>query len=196
MILSQPEIRAAVEKGEIRFDPPLEERQWHEASVDLRLGFKFAKLTAKKGLKVSLAHGMPEITGTGLWSEKILKRKDELGKKETYTLDPEEFVLAQTYERLWVPRHLIAMVKGRSSYARAGLSMHQTAPWLQPGWNGQITLEIRNSGPFFIELTPTEDMPCQVTFFQLTSELAEALAYGTRPSDVFQGQASPLPSGS
>jgi dCTP deaminase len=165
MILSQPELRAEVEKGEIRFDPPLEERQWHEASVDLRLGFKFAKLTAKKGLKVSLAHGMPEITGTGLWSEKILKRKDELGKKETYTLDPEEFILAQTYERLWIPSHLIAMVEGRSSYARAGLSMHQTAPWLQPGWNGQITLEIRNSGPFFIELTPTEDMPCQVTFF-------------------------------
>jgi len=77
MILSQPEIRAEVEKGEIRFDPPLEERQWHEASVDLRLGFKFAKLTAKKGLKVSLAHGMPEITGTGLWSEKILKLNSE-----------------------------------------------------------------------------------------------------------------------
>jgi hypothetical protein len=35
MILSQPEIRAEVEKGQIRFDPPLEERQWHEASVDL-----------------------------------------------------------------------------------------------------------------------------------------------------------------
>ena len=100
MILSQPEIRAEVEKGQIRFDPPLEERQWH---------------------------------------------------------------------------------------------MHQTAPWLQPGWNGQITLEIRNSGPFLIELTPTEDMPCQVTFFQLTSELAETVAYGARPTDVFQGQASPLP---
>jgi dCTP deaminase len=81
---------------------------------------------------------MPEITGTGLWSEKLLRRKDELGKKETYTLDPEEFVLAQTYEKLSVPRHLIAMVEGRSLYARAGLSMHQTSPWLQPGWNGQI----------------------------------------------------------
>jgi dCTP deaminase len=193
MILSQPEIRAEVENGQIRFDPPLEERQWHEASVDLRLGFKFTKLAAKRGLKVSLAHGMPAIVGTGLWKEKVLKAEDELGKKETYTLDPEEFVLAQTYERIWIPRYLIAMVEGRSSYARAGLSMHQTAPWLQPGWNGQITLEIRNSGPFLIELTPAEDMPCQVTFFQLTSELAETVAYGARPTDVFQGQASPLP---
>jgi deoxycytidine triphosphate deaminase len=69
MILSQPELRAEVEKGEIRFDPPLEERQWHEASVDLRLGFKFAKLTAKKGLKVSLG-ACPSI-------ERILLAKDE-----------------------------------------------------------------------------------------------------------------------
>jgi hypothetical protein len=67
------------------------------------------------------------------------------------------------------------------------------APWLQPGWNGQITLEIRNSGPFHIELIPTEDMPCQVTFFKLTSGLTDAVAYGSRPTDVFQNQANPLP---
>jgi dCTP deaminase len=193
MILSQPQIREAVEREEIRFDPPLEDRQWHEASVDLRLGFKFTKLTAKRGLKVSLAHGMSAIADTGLWRGKVLKSQDELGKRETYALDPEEFVLAQTYEKIWVPRNLIAMVEGRSSYARAGLSMHQTAPWIQPGWNGQITLEIRNSGPLSIELTPTEDMPCQLTFFQLTSELSEALAYGARPTDIFQGQSSALP---
>jgi dCTP deaminase len=193
MILSQPEIREAVAKGEIRFDPPLEERQWHEASVDLRLGFKLTKLIAKRGLKVSLAHGMSAIADAGLWKEKILRREDELGKTETYTIDPDEFILAQTYERIWIPRHLIAAVEGRSSYARAGLSMHQTAPWLQPGWNGLLTLEICNSGPLKVELTPTVDMPCQLTFFQLTSELPEEVAYGARPTDSFQGQSSPIP---
>jgi dCTP deaminase len=171
----------------------LQERQWHEASVDLRLGFKFTKLVAKQGVKVSLAHGPGPIADAGLWKEKVLKLEDELGKKETFPLEKDEFVLAQTYERVWVPRHLIAMVEGRSSYARAGLSMHQTAPWLQPGWNGQITLEIRNSGPLTIELTPTEDMPCQLTFFELTSELSEAMAYGARPTDIFQGQTGALP---
>ena len=193
MILSQPEIREAVAKGEIRFDPPLEERQSHEASVDLRLGFKFTKLTAKRGLKVSLAHGMSAIADAGLWKEKILKRENELGKQETYTIDPGEFILAQAYERISIPRHLIAAVEGRSSYARAGLSMHQTAPWLQPGWNGLLTLEICNSGPLKIELTPVVDMPCQLTFFQLTSELPEDIAYGARPTDRFQGQTGPIP---
>src|SRR5262245_12388846 len=78
MILSQPELREAVAKGEIRFDPPLEERQWHEASVDLRLGLKFTKLTAIKGLKFSLAHGFPALAGTGLWIEKTLHSSEQL----------------------------------------------------------------------------------------------------------------------
>jgi len=193
MILSQPQIREAVGRREIRFEPPLEERQWHEASVDLRLGFKITKLVAPRGLKVSLAHGISAIADTGLWREKILKQEDVLGKTETYTLDPEEFILAQTYERVWMPRNLIAMVEGRSSYARAGLSMHQTAPWIQPGWNGHITLEMRNSGPLEVELTPGIDMPCQLTFFQITSELSEAMAYGGRPTDTFQNQTQALP---
>ena len=47
MILSQSEIRAEVEAGRIVFDPPLEEKQWGEASVDLRLGFDFTKLAPK-----------------------------------------------------------------------------------------------------------------------------------------------------
>jgi dCTP deaminase len=193
MILAQAEIRDAVAKNEIRFDPPLEETQWHEASVDLRLGFKFTKLVAKRGLKVSLAHGMSAIADAGLWKEKTLKREDELGKQETYTVETGEFILAQTYERIWIPRHLIAAVEGRSSYARAGLSMHLTAPWLQPGWNGWLTLEIFNSGPLTIELTPTVDRPCQLTFFKLTSEVPEEIAYGTRPTDSFQGQSSSIP---
>lgn len=73
--------------------------------------------------------------------------------------------------------------------------MHETAPWLQPSWDGQITLEIRNSGPLRIELMPIDDMPCQVTLFQLTSELPADGAYGSRPTDSFQHQSSPLPKG-
>ncbi len=117
----------------------------------------------------------------------------KFGKRETYVLEPNEFILALTYERAWMPRNLIAMVEGRSTYARIGLSMHQTAPWIQPGWNGHITLEIRNSGPLKIELAPIEDMPCQLTFFELTSELPANEAYGSRSNDLFQNQKKALP---
>lgn len=193
MILSQPQIRECVEKGEIKFDPPLQDRQWGEASIDLRLGFKFTKFRPSDSAIFSMAKGLTAVADTALWHEEIFEERDKFGKRRTYVLDQGEFILAQTLEHIWMPRNLIAMVEGRSTYARVGLSVHQTAPWIQPGWDGQITLEIRNSGPLRIELTPGDDMPCQLTFFQLTSELAKEEAYGSRPSDIFQNQTSALP---
>jgi dCTP deaminase len=193
MILSQPEIRAAVESGEIRFDPPLEEKQWGEASVDLRLGLKFTKLIGDSSVTFSMTKGIGPIARTGLYHEETFEFQNKFGKRRTYVLDPGEFILALTYEHVWMPRHLIAMVEGRSTYARVGLSMHQTAPWIQPGWDGQITLEMRNGGPFKIELTPVDEMPVQLTFFRLTSELKEDQAYGARATDMFQSQDSALP---
>ena len=100
--------------------------------------------------------------------------------------------LAQTYEKIKVPRNMIARVEGRSTYARVGLSMHQTAPWIQPGWSGQIILELMNNGPLSIKLTPTIDRPCQLTFFRLTSELSEEHAYGAKAGDTYQDQVHPL----
>jgi deoxycytidine triphosphate deaminase len=163
------------------------------ASVDLRLGLKFTKLLGDPSVIFSMRSGIGAISGTGLWHEEVFEIKNKFGKRDTYILDPGEFILALTHEHIWMPRNLIAMVEGRSTYARVGLSMHQTAPWIQPGWDGQITLEIRNSGPFRIELTPIDDMPCQLTFFQLTSELKQEEAYGSRASDVFQSQDSAIP---
>src|ERR1700749_5102358 len=158
MVLSQPQIREEVEKGNIRFDPPLVEKQWGEASIDLRLGYKFTKFRPQKNVIFSMADGISALSETGLYDEVVLESQDKMGKRPQYILEPGEFVLALPYEHVWIPRHLIGMVEGRSTYARAGLSMHQTAPWIQPGWDGQITLEIRNSGENRIALTPLLDM--------------------------------------
>lgn len=190
MILSLPEIRAAVAAGEIKFDPPLEDKQWGGASVDLRLGNQFTKLQEIPGMKLSIHEGLGKISG--FWRTKELQIKDEFGKLNTFCLDPGEFVLAMTHESLTVPRNLIGLVEGRSTYARLGLSMHQTAPWIQPGWSGRIVLEIKNHGPARVELTPLLDRPCQIVFFQLTSPLPETLAYGSRASETFANQTHPL----
>ena len=87
---------------------------------------------------------------------------------------------------------MIARVEGRSTYARVGLSMHQTAPWIQPGWSGPIILELMNNGPLTIKLTPTKDRPCQLTFIRLTSEVPEEHAYGAKAGDTYQDQEHPL----
>lgn len=192
MILSQVDLRKAVESGEIGFAPPLEDRQWGEASVDLRLGFQFTKFREAKGITISVADGLGALGGLGLWDTKELREKDEFGERETYELSPGQLILALTHETITVPRNMIALVEGRSTYARMGLSMHQTAPWIQPGWSGPIVLEIANHGPMTIKLTPLIDRPCQLTFFQLTSGLPDDLAYGSRASDKYQNQSHPL----
>jgi dCTP deaminase len=192
MILSESDLRAAVEKKDIAFDPPIEANQWGEASIDLRLGFQFTTFRRAEGVSLSVSEGLKAIGTLGLWDTKVLKEKDELGKREIYELAPGEFVLAMTHESITVPKNLIARVEGRSTYARMGLSMHQTAPWIQPGWSGKIVLEIANLGGFTIKLTPLIDRPCQVTFFELTTPVSDEIAYGSRPTDKYKDQQHPL----
>jgi dCTP deaminase len=193
MILSQVDIRRAVEAGEIGFSPTIEEKQWGEASIDLRLGFQFTQLKDIGGHSaISVADGLGLIGRMGIWTTKTIREKDEHNHVEQYILNSKEFVLAMTYESIKVPKNMIALVEGRSTYARVGLSMHQTAPWIQPGWDGPIVLEIMNNGPIRIALTPLIDRPCQVTFFELKTELPPDAVYGTRPTDRYQGQTHPL----
>lgn len=192
MILSQINLRAAVEVGEVDFIPQLEERQWGEASVDLRLGFSFTKLEKAPDLIISVADGLGALGRSGFFTTKELKPKDEFGDPESFVLHPGAFILAMTHESIRVPKNMIALIEGRSTYARVGLSMHQTAPWIQPGWSGPIILEMMNNGPLDIKLTPLVDRPCQLTFFELKTELPSELAYGTRDSDTYQDQEHPL----
>jgi dCTP deaminase len=195
MILAQRELRKAVEEQKVVFNPPLEDVQWGEASVDLRLGYSFTCYKSKdelRGITFSTAEGLRGLGNIGISTTEILKETNAFGKRSTFQLAPEEFVLAVTLEEITVPRDMIARVEGRSTYARLGMSIHETAPWLQPGWTGPIILEIKNSGPLTLELTPRLDRPCQLTFFRLTSELPEDVAYGGKPTDLYQNQDHPL----
>ena len=184
MILSQKDLRKAVKAKKISFSPELEERQWGEASIDLRLGKQFTQYRADiKGVTLSVAEGLGSLGDLNLWNTE---------EREYFELVPGEFVLALTHESITVPNNLIALVEGRSTYARVGLSMHQTAPWIQPGWSGPIVLEIANHGKIPIKLTPLTDRPCQITFFELKSPIPSSLAYGSRKTDRYKDQKHPL----
>lgn len=198
MVLSQLDIKAALEKGDIVFTPGLEEVQWGEASIDLRLGCTFTRFIKKpKGMKLSVADGLSGLAQLKIWHDFDIRGfhpgSDDL--RNTLPLAPGEFVLGMTYESVKIPNYLIGRVEGRSTYARVGLSMHQTAPWIQPGWSGHIVLEITNNGPLTIELTPLIDRPCQLSFFELKSPLPDKLTYGARAQDIYQDQTHPLEHG-
>lgn len=141
---------------------------------------------------MSVAEGLQGVAGSNLWKTRELKADDGFGHPESFEIQTGQFVLAKTLESVKIPRNMIARIEGRSTYARVGLSMHQTAPWIQPGWSGPIILEIMNNGPLKLKLVPTEDRPCQITFFRLTSEVPEAWAYGAKSADAYQDQEHPL----
>ncbi len=104
MILSQVDLREALKAGEIAFTPKLDERQWGEASIDLRLGYQFTTFCPAPSVTVSVADGLKSIGSLGLWDTKTLKQKDELGDPEVYDLKPGKLVLALTHESISVPK--------------------------------------------------------------------------------------------
>ena len=61
---------------------------------------------------------------------------------EYYVIRPSEFILGHTVETFCVPDNVIAICIGKSSYARCGIHVNVTP--LEPGWRGQVTLEIHN----------------------------------------------------
>ncbi len=141
---------------------------------------------------MSVARGLGELGRLGFWKTITLKETNEMGQRNSFLLEPQQLVLGMTYESVSIPLDLIGLVEGRTTYARVGLSMHQTAPWIQPGWNGPIVLEIINSGPLQIDLTPLIDRPCQLSFLKLDKTLTKNLGYGARETDVYQGQKHPF----
>lgn len=97
-----------------------------------------------------------------------LDKKEYNITDEDYVLQPGEFILGSTFEKVNIPNDLVAQLDGKSSIARLGIDVHKTAGWIDAGFRGNITLEIKNDSdkPFILQYM----MPIgQVIFFTLTS---------------------------
>ena len=134
MILSDKTIMTMLKEGTLVISP-LTESQIQPASVDVRLGDTFSVV---------------EDTSMGIINlEKEIKYKTI--QSDTYLLLPGQFVLATTMEYIALPNNLTAFVEGRSSLGRMGLFI-QNAGWVDPGFRGEITLELYNANRCAIEL--------------------------------------------
>ena len=91
-----------------------------------------------------------------------------LDEKSMYVLQPGEFVLGSTIEQVNIPTDIVARVEGRSSIGRLGVMVHVTAGYIDPGFNGNITLELFNCSdkPFQLNYG---DRLCQIVFETLSS---------------------------
>lgn len=156
-------------------------------SVNLRLGRKFSKFRDKGPAPyITSIRVHPSLFGSAdLW--------EHMEDRDYYELEPGGFVLGQTLETVAMPSDLMALVEGRSSWARVGLSVHMTAPKIDPGFKGNVTLEIANMGTATVRLQAQEDEPAQLLFMQLSKPLDSEDLYGADAADVFQGQTDPIP---
>lgn len=134
MILSDRTILSLIERGELIIEP-LERKQVQPASIDIRLGDTFSIVEDSPAGIITL--------------EKPISYKKI--KTEHYLLLPGQFVLATTMESITLPDDLTAFVEGRSSLGRMGLFI-QNAGWVDPGFSGEITLELYNANRCAIEL--------------------------------------------
>lgn len=153
-----------------------EELQIGPSSVDLRLGYSFGILNTRK-VEVVDTKDMEKY-------QKYIE-EEEHDPAEGVIVHPGEFILGSSLEGLDVPDDMVARVEGRSSYGRLGIVVHATAGFVDPGFRGQITLEMQNLGNAPVKLYP-EDRICQVVFETMTSEAATP--YGEKTDAKYQGQ--------
>lgn len=145
MILSDGGLKELLEKGELVVEP-LTTESIQPASIDCRLGDHFLLVEQ---------HNMKTIS----MSQEIHYREVV---SNTITIPPHSFLLATTMEYIKVPNQLVAFVEGRSSIGRMGLFI-QNAGWVDPGFEGRITLELYNANALPIELEAGRRI-CQLVF--------------------------------
>src|SRR5437773_205591 len=132
MILSDRDIRAHIESGRITIDP-FDAACVQPSSVDLHVDSQFRVFANSRYPFIDVREEMPDLT------ELVEVKPDE-----PFILHPGEFVLGSTLERVAIPDDLVARLEGKSSLGRLGLLIHSTAGYVDPGWDGYLTLELSN----------------------------------------------------
>lgn len=181
MILSDRDIRQAIEDGRITVETDQQEmfQHIHASSMDMRLGNVF-KLYEHSKFSV-LDPKMPESFAGNM-------RTITVEDGEPFIVQPGEFVLGVTQERISLPDDLVARVEGRSSLGRLGIIVHSTAGFVDPGFSGTITLEISNLNRLPVALYPGMRV-CQLAF-EVMSSPADT-PYHKKPHSKYQHQQLP-----
>lgn len=177
MVLSDGDIIQRIGQGDLTITP-YEEENVEPASVDLRLGEDHKLVRREYQSRPIDASG----EGEGLQYDKL---------ESPLIVAPGSFILTTTLERVKIPDDMVAHVLGRSSLGRLGISVHQTAGYIDPGFTGQITLELSNHGPAPVSLSPGQRI-CQIVFEDLSSPAMEP--YGHNGSQ-YQDQSGATISG-
>ncbi|WIK63891.1 dCTP deaminase [Gleimia hominis] len=180
MLLSDRDIRRAIEDGRVALDP-WDEPMLQPSSVDVRLDRYFRLFDNHKYPVIDPAKPQESLT-----------HLVDVGQEEPFVLHPGEFVLGSTFERVTLGSDVAARLEGKSSLGRLGLLTHSTAGFIDPGFSGHVTLELSNTATMPILLYPGMKVG-QLCFFQLSSPAEFPYGSGATGSR-YQGQRGPTAS--
>src|SRR5262245_12439083 len=179
VVLSDRTIRRLLAEGRIGIDP-YDETLLQPSSVDVRVDRYFRVFRNSRYPFINVKEAQEDLT------ELVSVDGDP------FILHPGEFVLGSTLERVTLPDDLVARLEGKSSLGRLGLLIHSTAGFIDPGWDGHVTLELSNVAN--LPITIYHGMKIgQLSFVQLTEPAETPYGAGTLGSK-YQGQQGPTPS--
>lgn len=180
MVLSDRDLKKALKDGRIKIKPSLDlKTQLGSCSIDLRLGNIFRVFEHSK---------YPYIDPAKKDYSNEIAREIVIGKNDKFIMQPGDFALAITLERITISADLLGRLEGRSSMGRLGIVVHSTASVFEPGWDGNAVLELGNLGRMAVALTSGMRI-CAMTFEELTSP-AE-VPYSKKKNAKYVGQKGP-----
>jgi dCTP deaminase len=180
VVLSDTTIARYLAEGRIEIDP-YDESLLQPSSVDVRVDALFRVFHNNRYPFIDVKTPQEDLT------ELV-----EVGDAQPFVLHPGEFVLGSTLERVRLPDDLVARLEGKSSLGRLGLLIHSTAGFIDPGWDGHVTLELSNVANLPITIYPGMKIG-QISFMQMTEPAATP--YGASElGSKYKGQEGPTPS--
>jgi dCTP deaminase len=180
VILSDVSIKAALEKGRIAIDP-YDSTMVQPSSLDVRVDRYFRVFESHRYEFID-----PKRPQTDLTTEV------ETGVDDPFILHSGEFVLGSTLEVVRLADDIVARLEGKSSLGRLGLLIHSTAGFVDPGFEGHLTLELSNVANLPIAIYAGMRIG-QLSFYELSTKAENP--YGSRKAhSKYQGQRGPTPS--
>lgn len=163
-MLADHQIRDCLKHGSIVVEPIDDlDKRLQPASLDVRLGAELLIFSPSK------CSGHDEVDPRRdqheqMWEPYVLTDRGAV-------IYPGDFLLGTTIERVTLDPSHAARIEGKSSVGRLGLRVHATAGFIDPGFDGQVTLEIDNACRLPIRLYP--GMPIAQLAFDKLDEPAE-----------------------
>ncbi|MGC9079146.1 MAG: dCTP deaminase [Nanopusillaceae archaeon] len=189
MILNDKKIKQYIKEGKIKVNP-FDEKLVGPASLDVRLGHKFRIFKAVESDLIDIKNYEDDVRTridtedyvihVGKYSDVYIAKRDDV----PIIIHPGEFILASVYEYIELPDYIVGQLHGRSSIGRLGILVHTSAGYIDPGYRGNLTLEIYNVNKVPVKLYPKTRI-AQIVFFEI--EPVE-VPYNVRKDSKYVGE--------